>query len=242
MLAVGAASRIAAGQPAKARPGRAKPNVERNKLVEMAAMDVVTAHYAALGYDVTWVHNENKGWDIEARSGRTELWIEVKGLSLANQAIELTPNEYRAFSSLDPRYRLAIVSQALSDSPKLAIVMIGTNNCGDNSAGEIAAGIEAIVKTLRAKLPDTRILVLAIFPRGQKPYATRAKVDDVNRLLARLDDRDDVTFLDIGAKFLAPDGSISPDVMYDFLHPTAKGYEIWTAAMAPALDRLLADR
>lgn len=113
---------ISTGQPAKARAGRAKPNVERNKLVEMAAMDVVTDHYAALGYDVTWVHNENKGWDIEARSGRTELRIEVKGLSLANQAIELTPNEYKAFRSLDPRYRLAIVSQALSPSPKLAIV------------------------------------------------------------------------------------------------------------------------
>lgn len=113
---------IASGKPAEARAGRAKPNVERNKLVEMAAMDAVTNHYAALGYDVKWVHNENKGWDIEARSGRTELWIEVKGLSLANQVIELTPNEYRAFLSLDPRYRLAVVSLALSNEPTMAIV------------------------------------------------------------------------------------------------------------------------
>ncbi len=59
----------------------------------------------------------------------------------------------------------------------------------------------------------------------------------MNRLIARLDDRDDVTFLDIGAKFLEPDGRISPDVMYDFLHPTAKGYAIWSAAMAPTLER-----
>ena len=94
--------------------------------------------------------------------------------------------------------------------------------------------------TTYERSPATKILLLAIFPRGQKPDATRAKVDDVNRLLARLDDREGVTFLDIGARFLEPDGSISPDVMYDFLHPTAKGYAIWSAAMAPILDRLLA--
>jgi len=48
-----------------------------------------------------------------------------------------------------------------------------------------------------------------------------------------------VTYLDIGDKFLAADRSISKDVMYDFLHPTAKGYEIWSAAMEPTLTRLL---
>ena len=93
---------------------------------------------------------------------------------------------------------------------------------------------------MRTDFPNAKILLLAIFPRGQKPDAIRAKVDDVNRRLARLDDRDDVTFLDIGAKFLEPDGSISVEVMYDYLHPSAKGYAIWSAAMAPALERLLA--
>ena len=100
----------------------------------------------------------------------------------------------------------------------------------------------AICTSIHERSASTKILLLAIFPRGQQPDATRAKVDDVNRLIARLDDRDYVTFLDIGAKFLEPDGRISPEVMYDYLHPTAKGYAIWSAAMAPTLERLLSGR
>jgi lysophospholipase L1-like esterase len=125
-------------------------------------------------------------------------------------------------------------------SPKVVVLMIGTNNITLNTPDEIAAGVEGICTTIHQRSPATKILLLAIFPRGQKPDAIRAKVDEVNRLLARLDARDDVTFLDIGAKFLEADGTISPEVMYDFLHPTAKGYAIWSAAMAPVLDRLLA--
>ncbi len=124
-------------------------------------------------------------------------------------------------------------------APKVVVLMIGTNNMMINTPEEIAAGVEAICASIHERSPATKILLLAIFPRGQKPDATRAKVDAVNRLIARLDDRDDVTFLDIGAKFLEPDGTISPEVMYDYLHSSAKGYSIWSAAMAPVLDRLL---
>jgi lysophospholipase L1-like esterase len=127
-------------------------------------------------------------------------------------------------------------------TPKVVVLMIGTNNVTLNSPDEIAAGIEAICASIHERSPATKILLLAIFPRGQKPDPTRAKVDEVNRRIAKLDDRDYVTFLDIGAKFLEPDGTILPEVMYDFLHPTAKGYAIWSAAMAPTLERLLAAR
>lgn len=113
---------IKEGRPASKPHRRGAPDVKRNKLVEMAGMEVVTAHYHDLGYEVTWVHDENKGWDIEATSGRTKLRIEVKGMSLGAPRIELTPNEYRAFLDKDVRYRLAIVTNALSTSPNLAIM------------------------------------------------------------------------------------------------------------------------
>jgi lysophospholipase L1-like esterase len=127
-------------------------------------------------------------------------------------------------------------------APKVVVLMIGTNNITLNTSDEIAAGVEAICATIHQRSPSTQILLLAIFPRGPKPDATRAKVGEVNRRIAKLDDRDYVTFLDIGPKFLEPDGGISVDVMYDYLHPTAKGYAIWAAAMAPTLDRLLTGR
>jgi lysophospholipase L1-like esterase len=127
-------------------------------------------------------------------------------------------------------------------TPKVVVLMIGTNNITLNTPDEIAAGVEAICATIHERSASTKILLLAIFPRGQQPDATRGKVDDVNRRIAKLDDRDYVTFLDVGPTFLEPDGRISPDVMYDFLHPTAKGYARWSAAMAPTLERLLAAR
>jgi lysophospholipase L1-like esterase len=125
-------------------------------------------------------------------------------------------------------------------SPKVVVVMIGTNNVTLNTPDEIAAGVTAIVDEIHQRSRASRILLLGIFPRGAKPDAPRATVDAINQRIAKLDGRDGVvTYLDIGQKFLGPDGSISKDVMYDFLHPSAKGYEIWVEAMKPTLTRLL---
>jgi lysophospholipase L1-like esterase len=124
-------------------------------------------------------------------------------------------------------------------SPKVVVVMIGTNNIDLNSPDEIAAGIRAICAELHRRAPATRILLLGIFPRGAAPDATRAKVGAVNERIAKLDGNDGVTYLDVGKTFLEADGSISTDVMYDFLHPTAKGYAMWAAAIEPALNRLM---
>jgi lysophospholipase L1-like esterase len=89
--------------------------------------------------------------------------------------------------------------------------------------------------------PQAHILLMAIFPRGQKPDARRAKLDTVNPLLAQFAAPGKVTFLDIGAKFLQPDGTITREVMGDFLHPTAKGYEIWAEAIEPLLVKLMGE-
>ncbi|HQZ27671.1 MAG TPA: GDSL-type esterase/lipase family protein, partial [Verrucomicrobiales bacterium] len=53
--------------------------------------------------------------------------------------------------------------------PKAVVLMIGTNNAGGNTAEEIAQGVIAIVKTIREKQPQAKILLLAVFPRGDKP-------------------------------------------------------------------------
>jgi lysophospholipase L1-like esterase len=110
---------------------------------------------------------------------------------------------------------------------------------GLNTPEEIAAGIQAICEEIHRRSPKTHILLLGIFPRGPKPDDTRAKVGQVNALIAKLDGRNDVTYLDIGDKFLEPDGSITREMMGDYLHPTAKGYQVWADAMEPPLQRLL---
>jgi len=124
---------------------------------------------------------------------------------------------------------------------RVAIVMIGTNNSNghDNSEGEILEGVTAIVLQIRTRQPDTKILLLGIFPRGASFSAQRGKILQVNEALAKLDDGTHIFYLDIGPQLIEKDGSISKDIMYDYLHPTAVGYGIWASAMEPRLKELL---
>jgi lysophospholipase L1-like esterase len=126
-------------------------------------------------------------------------------------------------------------------SPRVAVLMIGTNNLGSNTNDEIAAGVTKIVRTLREKLPRTKVLLLAIFPRGAKADdPNRARIKSINEQLAKLDDGGKtVKYLDIGPKFLEPDGTLPKEIMPDALHPNEKGYEIWAEAMGPTLEQMM---
>ena len=128
-------------------------------------------------------------------------------------------------------------------SPKLVVLMIGVNNLwsGKNTAAEIAGGIRDIVRRLRAKLPQTKVLVLGILPIG--PNANdlgRLKVSDINAHAASLDDGTMVKALDFGAAFIQKDGALLDGAYQkDNLHLTGKGYEILARQLAPAVAGLL---
>jgi lysophospholipase L1-like esterase len=122
--------------------------------------------------------------------------------------------------------------------PKLAMLMIGTNNLGESSSQEIADGITQIVQTYRTQCPDMHVLLLGIFPRAPSPAAPeRAKIKEINAIISKLDDGAHVTYLDIGDKFLQPDGTLSTDIFPDSLHPNTKGYQIWADAVQPMIDK-----
>jgi hypothetical protein len=125
-------------------------------------------------------------------------------------------------------------------TPKVVVLMIGTNNLGRNSAAEIVDGITAIVNEFRTRLPQSKILLLGIFPRGAKhDDPAREKIQSINRTIAKLDDGKQIKYLDIGTKFLDAKGDLPKEVMPDALHPNAKGYQIWADAMDPTLKALL---
>jgi lysophospholipase L1-like esterase len=124
---------------------------------------------------------------------------------------------------------------------KVVVMHIGTNNAGKNTPEEIALGVRALLDEIHQRQPQAHVVLMAIFPRGPKPDAMRAKLDTTNKLLAQFSSAGRVTFLDIGPKFLQPDGSITREVMGDFLHPSSKGYEIWAEAIEPLLVKLLAE-
>ena len=126
--------------------------------------------------------------------------------------------------------------------PKVIVLHIGTNNlaqtenCRANTPAEIAAGIGAIIEQVQAKCPGAKIILMGIFPRGEKPEdPKRAVLREINALLAPLGQRPGVTFLDITSHWLAADGSISKAIMPDFLHPNQKGYAVWAEALKAVL-------
>jgi len=130
--------------------------------------------------------------------------------------------------------------------PKVVVLMIGTNNTGKEKDGrprntitQVIEGVTAVVAEIRAKLPETKILLLAIFPRGTIDDLQRGQVAVVNTALAKLDNGTTVKFLDIGPKFLEADGTLPKSIMPDLLHPNERGYQIWADAMNPTLDAMM---
>lgn len=126
--------------------------------------------------------------------------------------------------------------------PRAIMMMIGTNNTARNSAAEIAEGIGAVVLELQKDFPQAKILLLGVFPRSRPSDPVRGVIAEINRTIARLDDRKSVYFLDIGRVFLDADGVIAPDIMSDGLHPSAKGYELWANAVIAPITALMDGR
>jgi lysophospholipase L1-like esterase len=128
--------------------------------------------------------------------------------------------------------------------PKAAVVLIGVNNVPDtnNTPRMVLEGVTAVVQKLREKLPETKVLLLGIFPFRQDFCDQRGKALQVNQALRKLDDGRWVRFLDIGYLFIQPDGKIPKDIMRDFLHPSPEGYRLWAEAMEPDLAALLGEK
>ena len=133
-----------------------------------------------------------------------------------------------------------LAKPAAGTAPKVAVIMIGTNNSNgnDNTAEEIGDGIGAIVKSLRDKLPETKVLILGIFPRGEKPNPQREKNAAASLKASKLADGKMVHYLDIGPSFLEKDGTLSKEIMPDLLHLSPKGYDIWAKSILPKVKEL----
>lgn len=127
--------------------------------------------------------------------------------------------------------------------PKAAVVMIGTNNSNgdDNTPGQIADGVAAIVNKLRTALPETKVLLVSIFPRGENFNNQRGKILQVNQVIRKLANNENVIWIDFGQKFVTSEGLIPRDLMPDFLHLTSKGYSIWAESIERRLSQILGD-
>ena len=163
------------------------------------------------------------------------------------KAINLGTSAYRTENLIWEIQNLGLENQ----SPKVVVVEIGTNNIDEknyptrHTAGQLAGGIETIVKLLREKLPEAKIIVMRCFPGcygGPNPTSHRAIPERASEIVSKLADRKNIFFCDVNHVFLNLDGSINHDMMGDWLHPTPAGAKAWAQAMEPLLSELMGDK
>lgn len=171
------------------------------------------------------------GWE---RSGRPVLKKRFAGLNVLNLGFSGDRTEHVLW-----RLRNGAIEGI---SPQAVMVMIGTNNTGHRKEppADTAAGIREIIKELRAQLPETKILLQAIFPRDESPEGEKRKQNNlINSIIKDYADNQYVFYSDINDVFLDEEGQLPKSIMPDSLHPNAKGYELWADAIMPELKKLI---
>ena len=118
--------------------------------------------------------------------------------------------------------------------PKNVVVLIGINDFGHQSdtPKQVAEGVIAVATQLRDLLQPEKLIVVGILPSGRHSgEPIRDNIGKTNSMLSGQAKSVGYKFADIGSEFLEADGSISAEVMADFLHPTERGYGIFAAAI-----------
>ncbi len=201
--------------------------------------DVLARAKAAPGdYDIEFIGDSiTQGWENPAPKGGKNVWADFYGKrKVINMGVsgDRTENVLWRFEN----------GQLDGIKAKVAVVMIGTNNSGKgrNTPDEILAGVVAVLNQIRTRQPDTKILLLSIFPRSATFSDQRGDLLQVNQALAKLDDGKNLFYLDFGSQLIEADGSISKSIMPDALHPNETGYKIWANATEPKLKELLGEK
>ena len=128
---------------------------------------------------------------------------------------------------------------------KCIVLMIGTNNNSgkDTKPENVANAIELIVSKIREKQPNAKLVLHPIFPRGNSAQSVRhaeARVrnNKTNELLKQFAEKDGkIVWVDFNDKLVDATGWVPKSIMRDEIHPTAEGYDIWAAALAPVLGK-----
>lgn len=126
--------------------------------------------------------------------------------------------------------------------PKLAVVLIGTNNATYNSPPEdTALGIAEVLRLIRQRSPGTRVLLLGILPRGADANDPARRLNQrVNEMIARCADGQSVVYVDPSPALLDRQGRLSPVIANDLLHLTPDGYARLSAVLDPVIRSILA--
>ena len=137
-------------------------------------------------------------------------------------------------------YRLNTDWGALN--PRLAVVLIGTNNTASGSnPSDVAMAIAEIVKTIRTHSGQTRVLIVSILPRGDKSSAVRSANNKVNEIVSGCVNGTTTFFADVAASFLDESGKFKQELTSDNVHLTQRGYQQLASLILPTIKTLMTD-
>jgi len=141
-------------------------------------------------------------------------------------------------------WRLTKGDELSGTTPKVAVVMIGTNNIGSHTPKQIAEGAEAIVKELQKQKKGIKVLLLGIFPRktDKKGHSDWKKAQEVNTIIAKLGDGKNVVYRDLAKKLSDKSGNPDPKLyLMDLVHLRPRGYAAWAEAIEADVKKLLGE-
>jgi lysophospholipase L1-like esterase len=143
----------------------------------------------------------------------------------------------------------AIVEELKRQKPGIKVLVLGVFPRGsasdtERSLEQITEGIKPINEELRKENPDVKRLNALVRSleqrRGTIPAAKlNKKIAEINAIIAKLDDGKAVFYKDIGKEFLDQNGGLPGEIMPDYLHLSAKGYDIWGKAIKADIEKLL---
>jgi lysophospholipase L1-like esterase len=125
--------------------------------------------------------------------------------------------------------------------PRVIALEVGVNNFADNSAREIADGIQAIIKALAKKAPSARILLFGPLPTGiDDKDPNRQKYIQVHQMIRSLHNGKNIIYKNMDNHFINPDGTLTEGLMAaDGVHLTAAGYRVWAGVLVPEAQKLM---
>jgi acetyl esterase/lipase/lysophospholipase L1-like esterase len=125
--------------------------------------------------------------------------------------------------------------------PKVAVVMIGSNNTWNTNqtTADKLIGVQTVVREVRTRLHETKVFLMGIMPHGATFNDARAEALQINEALARMDDGKNIFFFNWGSKLIEDDGSVSKSMQSDYVHLTEAGFEIWAETIESKLKELI---
>jgi len=198
--------------------GKGRPLEKRNEIVDNGNVE----------YDVVMVGDSiTHRWEREGGEGR-ELFAELK------KTYRILNLGYGGDQTSHLLWRMKY-GELEGYKAKLFQVMIGTNN-KDKNPKDVAEGVRRIVDVIRERHPESKVLLLPIFPRGATAGdKTRQRNEKVNAIIKGFADGENVVWFDFNERFFNSEGLLTKEVMNDLLHPNEKGYQIWMDAILPVL-------